>query len=137
MFSVQALPLVVDQELEQVEEYQYIDSQQAGANPGESAQDFNDLPGKKRGGDRQGEVLSPGFFEVESEAFSHGQAAIAKRRQADAAQQRIVEQGCFFKDEIDEARLGVEAKMFGEVEDPIDDVLMDKAASADADGEEQ
>ena len=125
-----------EDQVQQIEEDKDIDGEQTKVNPGDVAIDFKKLPGQERSGDGESEELAPGLFKIESDAFGHGDGGIAKGEKADAAQEGIVDEGGFLKDEGDEARLGIEAQMVGEEVDFVSEILVEKTMCADADGDE-
>ena len=127
----------VEDELQQIEEDQGVDGEQADANPGKAAEDFEDLQGQERGGDGEGEELAPGLFEIEADAFGEGDGGIGEGDEADAAQKGIVEERGLVEDEVDQVRLGIEAEMAGEEFDLVGDVFVEQAVSAEADGNEE
>lgn len=126
-----------DDQLKEVEEYENVDGEKADANPGEAAIDFEDFPREKRSGDGKGEELAPGFFEVEADAFGEADGGVGVGDEADAAEDGIVDERGLLEDEVDQAGLGIEAEMAGESVNLVGDVFVEKAVSADADGDEQ
>ena len=127
----------VENKQQQVDEDNNVDGEQAGADPGEAAEDFEDLKRQERGGDREGEEFAPGFLEIEADAFSEGNAGIGEGEEADAAQEGIVEERSFLEDEVDQMRLGIEAQMVGEEFDLVGDVFVEQAVSAETDGDKE
>ena len=97
-------------QLEQIEEDKEIDHQQRDANPGEPAENLEDLPGQKRRGDDEGQQLAPGFLQVEADALGQAQAGVDEGGSADAAQEGVVDERGFVEKEVDQARFGTEAR---------------------------
>lgn len=126
-----------ENQIQQIEEDKDVDGEQADANPGDMAIDFEELPWEERSGDGESEKLAPGLFKIEADAFNQGDGGVAKGEEADAAQEGIVDERGFFKDEGDEARLGIEAQMAGEQVDFVGEVFVEQAMGADADGNEK
>ena len=124
-------------ELQKVAKNEEVDDQKADANPGNAAEDLEHLPGQERGGDGKGKEFAPGLFEIEADAFSQRDAGICEGDKADAAQSGVVDEGGLIKDEVDEARFGIEAEMTGEEVDLVGNVFVEQAVRAEADGEKQ
>jgi hypothetical protein len=127
----------VNDDAEQIDEDEDVDGEEADANPGDVTEDLEELPGQERGGDGEGEVLAPGLFKIEADAFDHGEGGVQIREKADAAENRVVDERGFLEDKSDQARLGIEAEMAGEEVDLIGDVSVEEAMGADADGDEE
>lgn len=127
----------VDDQLNQIQEDQKIDGEKTDANPGEPAEDFEDFPGQKRSSNGESKEFAPGFFEIESDAFSERDGGIGEGDEADAAQRRVVDEGSFFENEVDETRLRVEVKMIGEDAELIGHIFVEKATGADTDNDEE
>jgi len=125
-----------DDKIQEIEEDEEIDGEQANANPVDVAKDLEEFPRKERSSDGEGQELAPGFLKVKADAFGHGDGGVAVGDEADATQNRIVDEGGFFEDEVDQTRLGIEAEMAGEEVDLIGDVFVEEAMGADADGDE-
>ena len=120
--------------MQEIEENQRVNAEQADADPGETAEELEELPGQKRGGDGQCEVFAPGLFEIEANCFSEGDGGVSEGEEADAAQDRIVYERGLFKDEADEAGLGIEAEMAGEEFNLVGNIFMEQAVRAESDG---
>lgn len=123
--------------LQEIEEDHSVDAEQADAEPGNAAEDFEYLPGQEGGGDGKGEEFTPGFLEIEADAFCEGDAGEREGEEADAAQKWVVDEGCLYKDEVNQTRLGIEAKKVGEEFDLIGNVFVQQAMRAEADDYEE
>jgi hypothetical protein len=132
-----AVPGAGENQIQQIDEDQDVDDEQADADPGDVAIDLEEFPGKERSRNGESEELAPGLFKIEANAFSQGDGGIAKGEESNAAQEGIVNEGGFIKDEADEARLGIEAQMAGEEVDFVGQVLVQESMGADADGDEE
>ena len=121
--------------LQQIDEDKNVDSEKTDTNPSKAADDLEDFQGQERGGDGEGEELAPGFFEIEADALDESDAGITVGDEADASQDGIVDERGLFEDEIDEARLRIEAKMAGQEVDLIGNILVQQSVGAEADGD--
>src|ERR1700733_15354241 len=74
------------------------------------ADDFVKLPGQKRSGQDEGEVLCPALLQHQSGAFDDVQSRVEKNGEADLFEPVRAEQGRFFQQHIDDPILGVEAE---------------------------
>jgi len=127
----------VDDHLQQVNEDQDIDSQQADANPGETPKNLDHLQRQERRGDGQREEFAPRLLEIKANAFSERDGGVAICHKTDAPKDRVVDERGFLKDEVDEARLGIEAKVMSEQHDLVGNVFVEQAMRAHADGDKQ
>ncbi|HEY6467010.1 MAG TPA: hypothetical protein VIY69_13515 [Candidatus Acidoferrales bacterium] len=127
----------VEHQPAKINEDQNVNGEQADPDPGKAPKYFENLPGQKGSGDREGQKFAPGFLEIKTDSFRHRDSGIGERDEADAAQGRVIEQGTFFQDEVDETRLGIEVKMVGKHDDLVGDVLVKKTPCADADNDEE
>jgi hypothetical protein len=126
-----------DDDAEQIDDDKDVDGEQADSNPSDMVNDLEELPGQERGGDGEGEVLSPGLFKIEADAFGHCEGGVAISEETDAAQNRVVDEGGFLEDKSDQARLRIEAEMAGKEVDLIGEVFVEEAVGAHANGDEQ
>ena len=138
VFALAALFYPNGDQLEEVEEDQEIGCEQADADGGEPAEDFEDLPGQERGGDGEGHVFGPDLLKVEADSFDHAYGGVAEGDQSDAAQERVVEEFGLVEEEVDQARFGVEAQVVDEGGEFVANVFVEQMARAQADeGDEQ
>ena len=86
---------IAENKLQQIEEDQRVDDEQTGANPGEAADDFEDLKGQEGSSDGEGEELAPGFLEIEADAFGEGDASVGEGDEADAAEEGVIKERGF------------------------------------------
>ncbi len=132
-----AMTGAVDDYAEQIEEDQNVDGEETDANPGDVTEDLQKLPGQEGGGNGEGEVLAPGLFKIEADAFDHGEGGVAIRKEADSAQNRVVDEGGLLEDKSDQSRFGIEAEMASEEVDLVGQVFVEEAMGAHANGDEQ
>src|ERR1035438_10046014 len=100
---------------EKIYEYQYVHRQQADADQRELAKDLKNLPGQERRGDAQGEVLGPGFFQIQADSLHQVEAGVDEEDRNDPLQEPFIEDGGLDQEEVDEPRLGVEAQEIGQL----------------------
>ncbi len=82
-------------------------------------------------------VLGPDLFEVQADSLDHADGGVAEGQQADAAQERIVDQFGFVEDEVDQAGLGVEAEVVGQGGELVAHILMEQMARSKPNEDEQ
>ena len=126
-----------EDQAQKIKKDQNVDGEQADADPRDAAEDFEDLPGKKRGGNGQSEELAPGLLEVETDAFHQSDRGVAESDETDAFEHRPIDDRSFPEDEDDQPRLGIETQMAGKDVDLVSDVFVEQVVRAHADGKEQ
>jgi hypothetical protein len=127
----------VEDQIQQIEEDKNVDGEQANVNPGDVAVNFEELPRQERSSNGESEEFAPGLFKIEADAFGEGDGSIAIGEQANAAQDGIVDEGGFLKDEGDEARLGIEAQVTRKDVDFVGEIFVEKTVGADSDGDKE
>ena len=137
VFALAALFFPDCDQLEEIEEDQQVGCEEADADEGEAAEDFEDLPGEEGGGDGEGHVLGPDLFKIESDALDHADGGVAEGDQADAAQEGSLSSSSFVEDEVDQAGFGIEAEVVGEGSEFVADILMEQVARAKPDGDKK
>lgn len=132
-----SVPGARDNKIQQVEEDEDVDGEQANVKPRDVAVDLEEFPGKERSGDCESQELAPGFLEIKANAFDHGESSVAVGDEADSAQDGVVDERGLFEEEVDQARLGIEAEMAGEEIDLVGDVLVEEAVRSYSDADEE
>lgn len=102
-----------------------------------SAEGLKKLPWQKRGCDAEGHVFSPGFLEVEPDAFCNAQRCVGEERKADSAQELVIHEGSALEDEVDKARLRSKPQMVSKPGQEVGQILVDKAQRSYAGGNEE
>ena len=102
------------QELQQVNEHKQIDSKQAEAEPRLAPEDLDDFERQERSSDDQGKVFCPDLLEIEPYAFDIAYGVISKRQYADTLKDGIVQKRCPIENDVNQARLRIEAEMVGQ-----------------------
>lgn len=102
MFLRSSLASSNQQQLQQVNEHKQINREQAEAEPSLATDDFDDFKGQERGCDDEGEVFGPNLLEVEPDTFDVAYGGVGKRKNADAAEDRVVQERRPVEDDVDE-----------------------------------
>jgi len=121
-------------QLQEIKEDQGVDHEQANTDEGESAIDLEYLPRQKGGRDGQCEVLSPRLFKIETGSLNQIEGTIEKYHRANTPKQLIIKQRSFVENEVNEARLGIEAQVISQPGEFVANVLVEQTQSAHADG---